>query len=274
MNPLVSVVISTYNRPYELGELIESLNRQTFRDFEIIIVNDAGRSVDFVSDLYPELAIRVIHQDINRQLVHAKNAGVESARGRYIMLCDDDDLLLPVHMEKMLQNLQGFDLVYCDTEIFSYQWVNHVRIPLEWSLFAFDNDYKSMRRFSTFMSSGSLYPKELHKEIGLFDPLIEPYWDWDFYLRVAQNHRIGKVPIATVLYAFTENGNNMSGNLARARQFLNRLSAKHQLGDLPTANFKSLLSEETLQSRRTSSLRLWKGEPFRSRLVDNPQYLE
>lgn len=228
--------------------------------------------MDFAADLYPELAIRVINHSTNRQLVHAKNTGIEHARGRYIMLCDDDDLLLPVHMEKMLQNLQGFDLVYSDTEIFDFNWVNHVRIAQEWSLFAYDNDYKAMRRFSTFFSSGSLYAKELHTEVGPFDPFVQPYWDWDFYLRVGKNHRIGKVPIASALYAFRENGDNMSKQ-GDAHQFLDRLSAKHDLGDLPTANFKSLLNLPELAARRTPSLRLWRGEPFRSRLVNNPQYL-
>lgn len=273
MNPLVSVVVSTYNRPFELCELIESLSRQTFRDFEIVVVNDAGSSVDFVADLYPELNIRVINHVTNCQLVHAKNTGIEQASGRYIMLCDDDDLLLPVHMEKMLQNLQGFDLVYSDTEIFNFHWVHQVRVPSDWSLFSYDNDYQAMHRFSTFFSSGSLYPKDLHLEIGLLDPSVQPYWDWDFYLRVGKNHRIGKVPIASVLYAFAENGSNMSSQHSASRQFLERLAAKHNLGSLPTANFKSLLTLPELQARQTSSLRLWKGEAFRSRLVDNPQYV-
>lgn len=273
MNPLVSVIVSTYNRPYELCELVESLSRQTFRDFEVIIVNDAGQPVDFVANLYPELAIRVINHEFNRQLVHAKNTGIEHARGRYIMLCDDDDLILSIHMEKMLQNIQGFHLVYSDTEIFDFNWVNHVRIAQEWSLFAYDNDYKAMRQFSTFFSSGSLYAKELHAEVGLFDPFVQPYWDWDFYLRVGKNHRIGKVPIASTLYAFKEDGDNMSKNETAARLYLSRLSTKHDLGPLPTANFKSLLNRPELAERRTSSLRMWRGEPFQSRLVNNPTIL-
>lgn len=274
MSPLLSVVISTYNRPYELCESLEMLTRQTFPDFEVVIVNDAGPSIDFVRSLYPDLQIRIITHTTNRQLVHAKNTGVEQARGTYIMLCDDDDLLLPVHIEKMLEQIDDCDLVYSDTEIFDFRWsTNHMRIPTSWLLFAYDNNYEDMRKFSTFFSSGALYRKSLHAKIGLFDPYVQPYWDWDFYLRVAQNHVVRKVPIASTLYAFAEAGDNMSQQANVARGYLDRLCDKHQLGVLPTSNFKRLLEEPAIQARKTASLRMWDGSPVQSRLIENPSFV-
>lgn len=52
--PLISVITPTYNRPYVLGELLESLSRQTYRNMEIIIINDHGVDIKFVKHAYPE----------------------------------------------------------------------------------------------------------------------------------------------------------------------------------------------------------------------------
>ncbi len=165
--PLISVIIPTYNRPDFLCELMESLWRQTYRQLQIIIVNDCGESVDFVKDLYPELDITVVHLESNQKHVHARNKGLEFVRGEYIMLCDDDDLLLPGHVERMLQELEDSDLVYSDVEIFDYVVDEAgVRWPTNRFVFAYEYDAAGMRRFSTFFSSGCLYRKTLQDRLA------------------------------------------------------------------------------------------------------------
>jgi cellulose synthase/poly-beta-1,6-N-acetylglucosamine synthase-like glycosyltransferase len=61
LNPFVSVVVPTYNRLYALAELLESLSRQTYRHFEVIIVNDGGEHIERVTTLYPELQMSVLY---------------------------------------------------------------------------------------------------------------------------------------------------------------------------------------------------------------------
>ena len=68
------------------------------------------------------------------------------------------------------------------------------RIPISRRLFAYDDDLDGMRKFSTFMSSGCLYRRSIHQEIGLFDEQIHHYWDWDFYLRVVRNSVSEELP--------------------------------------------------------------------------------
>src|SRR4051812_31597179 len=100
--PIVSVIIPTYNRRFALAELVEVLYRQTWKSFEVIIVNDHGDSPEFIKDLYPELDIRVLHVPENKGHVHARNVGIAQAKGQYIMLIDDDDLIVLDHMETMI----------------------------------------------------------------------------------------------------------------------------------------------------------------------------
>ena len=166
LRPFVSVVIPTYNRPYPLAELLEALSRQTYRHFEVIIVNDGGIPVHDVAALYPELDICLIDRRDNEGHVAARNEGVKAARGEFIMLCDDDDLVLPCHLERMVTALRDADFAYADAEIVQYRTENDRRIPSARFLFAYEYDLEAMRTFSTYVPSGSVYRKALHDNIG------------------------------------------------------------------------------------------------------------
>ncbi|ATO39024.1 MULTISPECIES: glycosyltransferase family 2 protein [Geobacillus] len=265
VDSFVSVVIPTYNRPYPLAELLESLSRQTYRSFEVIVVNDGGVPVHDVVALYPELEIRLIDR-CNEGHVTARNVGVQAARGEYIMLCDDDDLLLPCHLERMVPALEHADFAYSDAEIVQYRVENDQRLPMARFLFAYEYDLEAMRTFSTYVPSGSVYRKALHDEIGYFDVSVHHYWDWDFFLRAASACRVTRVAAATVLYAFSPDGDNMSRQMGdKRRHYLRRLCEKHGLGDLPVKNFWLLLDEPEVARRRTESEVIWDGQPMVSR---------
>lgn len=268
MPPLVSIVTPTYNRLGELGELLEALNRQTYKHLQIVIANDNGASVLPVCSLYPELDIRVVDLESNRKHVAARNRGLAEATGELVMPCDDDDLLVPTHIETMVRELEssGCDMVYSDAEIVEFVRVDGIRAPVGRLAFAYEHDLPAMRRFSTFVPSGSLYRRSVHETIGLFDEDVYHYWDWDFFLRVSDRFEVRRVPVAGVLYAFSQSGeSNLSGRLEDMRPYLNRLSAKHGLGDLPTKNFFLLLEEPGVKNRRAETMIVWDGQPFRSR---------
>jgi glycosyltransferase involved in cell wall biosynthesis len=267
--PLVTVIIPTYNRHVELAELLESLSRQTFRSFEVIIVNDGGAPVEPVVGLYPELDVKLVTSEENLMHVRARNLALGLARGEWIMPCDDDDLLVPTHLERMVAESGDADFLYSDAEIveFALNGAEPVRLPRSRRLFAYAYDPEGMRTFSTYVPSGSLYRKAIHDAIGLFDPDMHHYWDWDFLLRVTGRFRIKRVAAAGVLYAFAPSSGNLSDNLADMERYLGRLCAKHGLGDLPVKNFFLLLEEPGVKARRADSEIVWDGTPFRSRLA-------
>lgn len=265
-NP-VTVVIPTHNRLNCLAELLEALTRQTFKQFEVVVVNDGGEPVERILELYPELEVRLF--DLCKVgHVSARNLGVERATTEYILLCDDDDLLLPCHIERMLGEIGNYDLVYSDVEIFDYLIdENQARKPTARFLFAYEYDLTAMRRFSTFVPSGCLYRCELHQRIGNFDAEVDNYWDWDFFLRAAAMGRVKRVPVASVLYAFSPSGDHMSAPHQVHRSSLDKLAAKHGLGELPTANFFKLLEEPEVRIRRAATTVLWDGKPFAARYL-------
>ncbi len=264
--PYISVIIPTYNRQLQLAECLESIYRQHDDALQIIIVNDCGESIARIGDLYPELDITIVDLQHNSKHVVARNRGLEEVQADLIMLCDDDDVLLPGHIERMRDAITDADLVYTDAEIVDYVIKDQERVPIHRRLFAYDDDVAGMRKFSTFIASGCLFRKQLLSDIGNFDIDVRNYWDWDFYLRAVKRHRVRRVPVASVLYAFSAQGGNMSSQLDQMRTYLDRLSIKHQLGELPTKNFYLLLDEPEIKQREAVSQIIWDFTSMRSRL--------
>ena len=100
--PDISVIIPCYSRSWELSESIESALSQTFRNFEIILVDNNARDVtrevieSFVRK-FPD-KIRMIHEP-EQGVCSARNSGILASRGRFIALQDEDDLMKPHRLE-------------------------------------------------------------------------------------------------------------------------------------------------------------------------------
>jgi len=101
MAPKVSVVIPTYNNAALLCETLEGVRRQTFKDFEIIVVDDGSKdnTGDVVATYDP-----TIHylQQANQGPAAARNKGVSLAQGEFIAFCDHDDIWNERHLERLL----------------------------------------------------------------------------------------------------------------------------------------------------------------------------
>ncbi len=105
--PLYSVVIPVYNRAGSLGNALRSVLAQTCPDYEIVVVDDGSTdNPKSAVDRFSDPRIRLIRQD-NRGGGAARNAGIGSARGRFIAFLDSDDEFLPDHLETMKRLLEG-----------------------------------------------------------------------------------------------------------------------------------------------------------------------
>lgn len=90
--PLVSVVLTTFNRSALVLPAIESVLGQTFRDLELIVVDDC--STDDTADVVQRVAdprLRIVRHETNLGLAAARNSGIHAARGRFVCFLDDDD---------------------------------------------------------------------------------------------------------------------------------------------------------------------------------------
>lgn len=105
--PLVTVAISTYNRAEYLTDSINSVLGQTFKDWELIVVNDGStdNTLEVLSS-FNDPRIRIISQE-NKGLACARNRITVEARGKYIAVHDDDDIMLPWSLEVRLQAISN-----------------------------------------------------------------------------------------------------------------------------------------------------------------------
>jgi len=105
--PAISVIIPTYNRAALLREAIQSVFRQTWRDFEIVVVDDG--STDATPEVARDFGDRIVYlRQENRGVNAARNVAVAQARGDYIALLDSDDMYLPYTLELLAGVLGHF----------------------------------------------------------------------------------------------------------------------------------------------------------------------
>ena len=102
--PLVSLIVRTHNRRRFLERALNSVASQLYRDVEAIVVNDAGEPVDDIVARYP--FARAIVNEKNLGTTAAANVGLAAATGTYVGLLDDDDLLFPDHLSRLVDALE------------------------------------------------------------------------------------------------------------------------------------------------------------------------
>ena len=116
--PCVSVIIPVYNVEPYLREALDSVVGQSYRDLEIIIVDDG--STDGSSEICDEYRcnprVRVIHQG-NRGLSNARNVGLDVSSGVYIAFLDSDDAFHPDFVRKMVDEIGDADVAVCRFEV-------------------------------------------------------------------------------------------------------------------------------------------------------------
>lgn len=112
--PLVSVIIPVYNVAPYLREALDSVVRQTYRNLDVIIVDDGSTdgSEAICEEYRSDPRVRIIHQE-NRGLSNARNRGLDLAGGEYIVFLDSDDAYDPEFAERMLEAMENADVAVC-----------------------------------------------------------------------------------------------------------------------------------------------------------------
>jgi glycosyltransferase involved in cell wall biosynthesis len=103
LKPTVSVIIPTYNRAHLIGRAIQSVLKQTYQDFEVIVVDDG--SIDNTEEVVKKIQENRVYyykHDKNKGGSAARNTGISLAKGEYIAFQDSDDEWLPEKLEKQI----------------------------------------------------------------------------------------------------------------------------------------------------------------------------
>ncbi len=126
MKPLVSVVVATYRREKDLDNALESLAKQDYSNFEIILVDDNGLSewntrvekiVKEFKKRYRNINLQYIANRSNLGSAKARNVGIEAASGEYVTFLDDDDLYLPKKITRQVSFMESQNIDYSITDL-------------------------------------------------------------------------------------------------------------------------------------------------------------
>jgi len=204
--PLVSIIIPTMNRPEMLVVALESLCRQTFKDFEAVIVNDAG--VDPLSAIEPfadRLNIVYVNHEKNKGLAGARNSGLRVARGQYIGYLDDDDFYYEDHLDSLVKTIRqnNVPVVYSDTNIALQRVENgrYVTVSRRVGLSEAFEPAKLLRRNITPVMC-VLHERRCIEEVGYFRENLKVLEDWDLWMRMSRFYTFVHLPYATSEYVY------------------------------------------------------------------------
>ena len=184
---LVSVIIPAYNVAPYIGEALDSVFAQTYRHFEVIVVNDGSPDTPALEEMLQPYRDR-IHYLVqeNKGLSGARNTGMRAASGTYIALLDADDIWLPHYLEEQTKYLREHpqrDLVYCDAEFFGDSPEAGI-LYMDLCPSSGEADFEGLisRRCHVFVSV--MARRAVMEQVGSFDEALRSCEDFDYWLRL------------------------------------------------------------------------------------------
>ena len=201
MEPLISVIVVTYNRAHFLKDALDSIKRQTFKDYEIILVDDG--STDNTKEIAEKYeGVRSIYQD-HSGISKARNTGVKAARGKWIAFLDSDDLWEKDKLQKQVEYLH----VHPDCRIVFTAFNNFTDIPED----KLDERQKELlQTIIDWCLPTALIDSCLFDEIGLFDEAMEHSEDTDWVFRLKFSRINVEHCLNEVLYLRRVHSSNIS----------------------------------------------------------------
>ncbi len=187
--PLVSVIIPTHNRAKVIGRAVDSVLRQSFRDFELLVVDDGSKDATAEALSRYGSEIRVIQQT-NRGVSAARNRGIMESDGGLVAFLDSDDEWLP---DKLATQVALYDKMrpdfVCHTE---EVWERNGKIVNPKAKHAKQGGRFFERALELCLISPSsvMLSRDLLNEIGLFDESLPAAEDYDLWLRITAFYEV------------------------------------------------------------------------------------
>ncbi len=217
--PLISVIVRTKDRPELLREALASIAASTYRNVELVLVNDGGAipTPPAVPGDFPFL-VKLLNLEFNHGRSGAANAGINAATGEYVVFLDDDDLMENEHLATLagLVSGAGVRIAYTDAAIGVYELGSEGWVEYERRLTYSRNFDPELLLFDNYIPFNTLIiERTLAIEAGSFANDLPFFEDWDFLIRLARLSPFHHHPQVTCEY----------------RQF--RGAGHHILGDHP-----------------------------------------
>lgn len=214
-NPVVSIIVRTYNRPERLRECLQCIHKQDYRPLEVIVVNDAGEDVETViHDELDDIAYKYIAHRINLGRTAGLNTGVEAASGDYINFVDDDDGVYPHHIKTLVNTAvpDRLPVVYSDVLNVTFQQdpnTSEWKRVQEQLVYSFDFERDNFLLANYIPVTCLLIRRDCFDAVGPFDESLLVYEDWEYLIRLSRKYDFKHVAVVTGEYRRRDDNSNI-----------------------------------------------------------------
>ncbi len=237
--PLVSVIIPTYNSGRYIKEAIDSVLAQTYKNLEIIVIDDG--SMDDTRTVLEQYAGKIKYfYKKNGGPASARNLGIKNSKGEYIAFLDSDDIWLTDKINLQLQEMSP------DTGLIG----SGTHEGNKSNFFITDITYVGLLIKNAFANSGTLVRRECFNKVGFFDESdkFKAVEDWDMWLRIAREYNVKIIQRPLVKIRLREDGLCSPSNAAKMLNNELEVLAKH-------FSYKRFLKSSLLLKRKAYSYR-------------------
>lgn len=187
--PLVSVIIPTKDRPEMLEIAVQSVLDQTYKNTEIIVVNDGGVDVQELLNRLNHNTGNILYlkHDYPKERSATRNAGIRIATGKYICYLDDDDLYYPNHIQTLVEVLENseYKVAYTDATKADQEKQDGKYVTINRSVpYSYDFDPDLLRVNNYIPILCILHERGCLGQTGLFDETLDTHEDWDLWIRM------------------------------------------------------------------------------------------
>ena len=240
--------MAAYNAAQYISESIQSILSQSFKDFELLIVNDGStdHTVDVIGN-FVDPRIRLIHNNSNKGLVYTRNVALREAKGEYIAVLDSDDIAMPERLENQYHFfIENPDFALCGGHgiVIDSQGEkindNRLYVPIVSEIIKM-----KLLFLNTFVNSTVMYKTAVLRELNGYREFA-PAEDYEFFIRIAAKYPVANLDQILVKYRDHQNNTSLKHEKAARlkvieikRLQLNRMGILS--GDKITETFYSLL---------------------------------
>lgn len=187
--PKVTVVIPAYNIAPFVSQTLDSVFAQTFKNYEIILVNDGSPDTEEFEDALAPYLDKIIYvKQPNSGASLARNAAICLSRGEFIAFLDGDDLWFPGYLESQIAYLEKnrLDMVYCDAYLFGEPLYEGKKFSHESPSHGKVTPESLINTACNVITSGTVLKKTLLEKSNLFDKALKFMQDFDLWFRLAK----------------------------------------------------------------------------------------
>jgi glycosyltransferase involved in cell wall biosynthesis len=261
---LVTAIITTHNRLGLLKRAIESVYAQTYKNMELIVVDDA--STDGTDDYCRTLPLRYIHipKMESKGGNHARNLGIKAAKGEYVAFLDDDDYWLPEKIEKQVALIESKDceLVHCGRRLELVSRDGEVtycdRLP---NPLHYGDMHKKILLTVCTVTTNILAKRQALIDVGLFDENLRFWQDYALTIRMAQRKPFYFVNEPLSVYRVdTKDKNRLTNKYEEWKEAVRYIHQKHaalyaKLNVIERIRVRLLVMGDAVERRKSSGLK-------------------